>query len=170
MKSISFKEHPQEIELSRVGADDNEDEQIDEHLRWCARCRSVVIDYRWLQGEVTSALRTEAEAVVVPGPKWWEVQRRLLADQRRRAVSRLVSASAGAALTVASMLAFSFGGVGAGAMAQTLPPEPVVAPAPATVPMRVVTSPKFTPTAPCTEAGPSPTPAFVLPPTPPPEL
>ena len=64
--------HPKEIELARF-EDGEASTGVAEHLRWCARCRSVVADYRWLQGEVTATLALAADSVPVPRPKWWAV-------------------------------------------------------------------------------------------------
>jgi len=159
--------HPGEIELVGSGEGDGSGD-VAEHLRWCARCRSVVADHRWLEGEIGATLAAAADAVPVPQPRWWVVQGRLAAGQRRVAGWR-VSAVAGAVLAFCLMLSLS-PVLGTAVAARTLPPEAMVAPAPATAvgtSEHVASLATPTPAISRGESTPSPTPAFMLPPTPP---
>jgi hypothetical protein len=74
-----------------------------EHLRWCARCRSALADYRWLQGELAASLAVAADAVVVPRPRWRAVQGQLR-TRRRQAAGWRASAFAGVALAICFLL------------------------------------------------------------------
>ena len=162
------KTHPKEKELARFGEGDVS-VVVAEHLRWCARCRSAVADYRWLQGEIEATLTAAAEAVVVPGPKWWAVQERLFASRRRLVMGRRVSAFASTILAVCLMMSVpNF--LGLAVAAQMSQPEVVVVPAPVTAAVSgasVASMATPTPVMSCADAEPSSTPAFVLPPTPP---
>jgi len=164
------KVHPQEIELAHL--DDEETSVcVTEHLHWCARCRSIVADYVWLQGEIAATLATVADAVPVPRPKWWAVQEALFTSQRRQITGWRVSAAASVVLAVCLMLVIS-PVLGTAVVARTLSPEVMVAPAPVTavVSSELVASVATpTPVVSCEGAIPlpAPTPAFMLPPTPP---
>jgi len=170
------KVHPREIELARMGdgeadAGVRRSAAVMEHLHWCARCRSVVADYVWLQGEIAATLVTAADAVPVPRSKWWVVQDALFTSQRRQITGWRVSAAASVVLAVCLMLVTS-PVLGTAVVARTLPPEVMVAPAPVTdvVPGELVVSvATSTPVVSCEGAIPlpAPTPAFMLPPTPP---
>ena len=160
--------HPGEAELARFGEGDNDAAQ-EEHLRWCARCRSVVADYRWLGEEIGASLQAAADGVPVPRPRWWDVQERLLASERQRARRLRVPAVASVVLAFSLMLALS-PVVGTAVAARTLPPRAAIAPSPfitdlASSPATSLATP--TPFVSRDEVTPLPTPAFVLPPTPP---
>lgn len=167
------KVHLRETELACL-SDGEPDVEMAEHLRWCARCRSIATDYRWLQGEIKATLAAVADAVAVPGPKWRVVQERMSASQRRRVAVPRVSAVASVVSAVCLMLSVSpvLGTAAIAQTARTLPPEPIVAPAPA---MAVVSSEPgehlalmATPTPDISheEAALALTPAVMLPPTP----
>ncbi len=163
--------HLRETELARL-SDGEADVEMDGHLRWCARCRSVVADYRWLQGEITAALAAAASAVVVPRPSWWAVQEVLSTSRRRQITGGRVSAVASLVLTVCLMLSVSpvLGTAAIVQTARTSPPEPMVAPAPVTAVVpgeRAASMATPTPVMSCEEITPLPTPALMLPPTPP---
>jgi hypothetical protein len=160
--------HPGEAELARFGEGDKSAE-LEDHLRWCARCRSVVADYRWLGEEVGASLRSAAGAVEVPRPRWWAVQERLSASERRQARRLRVPAVASVVLAFSLMLALS-PVVGTAVAARTLPPEAMVAPVPFTTIVSdgsVTSAVTATPAVSSEAATPLPTPGFVLPPTPP---
>jgi hypothetical protein len=171
--------HLRETELARLSEESEEEVGVSvaEHLRWCARCRSGVADYRWLQGEIVAALSAAADAVAVPRSRWWAVQEALSAGQRRQAAGWRASAVASVVLAVCLMLSLSpiLGTAAMAHAARTAVPEPVIAPAPVTA---VVSGGHFsgeclasmatpTPVVSCGEATPLPTPALMLPPTPP---
>ena len=159
--------HPGEAELARFGEGDKSAE-IEDHLRWCARCRSIVADYRWLGEEVEASLGAVADAVEVERPRWWAVQERLSASERRQARRLRVPAVASVVLAFSLMLALS-PVVGTAVAARTLSPEAMVAP----VPFMTIVSDELGPAVTATPAilseaaMPLPTPGFVLPPTPP---
>jgi len=156
--------HPAEKELGGEAST-----SVTEHLRWCARCRGIVADYDWLQGEIEATLVAAADAVPIPRPKWWAVQELKFASQRRRIVGGRISAVASVVLTVCLMLSIS-PVLGTTVVAQILSPEPVVALAPVAAAISgesLALVATLTPVISCEEATPSPTPAFVLPPTPP---
>jgi hypothetical protein len=159
--------HPGETELARF-SDGAAGAGVAEHVRWCARCRSVVADYAWLGGEIGATLAAAADAVPVPRPRWWAVQEHLLAGQRRVAGWR---ASALASVMLAFCLMLSLSPVlGPAAVARTLLPEAATAPAPETAAVPGASLvPLATPTPAIADgqATPAPTPAFALPPTPP---
>jgi hypothetical protein len=160
--------HPGEAELARFGEGDKSAE-LEDHLRWCARCRSVVADYRWLGEEVGASLRSAAGAVEVPRPRWWAVQERLSASERRQARRLRVPAVASVVLAFSLMLALS-PVVGTAVAARTLPPEAMVAPVPFTTSISRgdgISLATPTPVVSRDEATALPTPGFMLPPTPP---
>ena len=158
--------HLREMELARL-SDEEAAGDIAAHLRWCARCRSVVADYRWLQGEIETALAAAAEAAPVPGSKWWAVQARLFAGRRRQIAGWRASAFASVVLAVSLMLsAPSFLAPAVVALGEQPGAATVPAPVTALAAGESVATP--TPAISCAdEALPSPTPAVVLPPTPP---
>jgi len=156
--------HLSETDLASL-SDDGPDEGVAEHLRWCARCRSAAAGYRWLQGEIKGALADAADAAPVPRSKWWAVQAGVRAGRRRQVVGGRISVFASALAAVCLML-FVPGFSDSAVTAQTNQLELAAVPAPITVPVEhalSVTTP--TPALSCEEATPSPTPAFVLPPT-----
>jgi len=176
------KIHPRETELagfSEQSGSEGADGQLAEHLRWCARCRSAVAEYRWLEGEVEATLTAAADAIAVSRPEWRTVRERLFTLQRRRVAGGRVSAVASVALAFCLMLTVS-PVLGPAAVGRTLSPDAFFARAPLTaaasdehgVPCGTLVTP--TPVISCAEETPSlsktplaPTPAFVLPPTPP---
>lgn len=132
--------HLGEIELAQLSDKAGREAvgaEIVEHLRWCARCRSAVADYGWLQREISATLTAAADGVFVPRPQWWAVQERVFAGRRRQITAWRVSSIAGVALAVCLMVAgatiAASPAPSTGAVAQTLSPELVVAPAPVTV-------------------------------------
>ena len=148
------KVHPNQDELawlSELGDDGEEEVALEHvaHLQWCTRCRSVVSEYRWLQNEVTGTLAVAANAVRVPRPRWWEIERSLLIATRRgtrgwrlSAVASVVSVATAPLLdTVEDIDDHLDSGLSS-----------VVTPTPSTLPV-------------C-ESTPLPTPALALPPTP----
>ena len=94
--------HPLEIELARFG-ELNDREELERHLQRCSRCRRALAEYDWVEGEVTSTLEAEADAVPVPPPNWHTVRERVGDAERRKRGQRLVVA-AGAALVVCLMV------------------------------------------------------------------
>lgn len=100
-----YSPHPDEIKLARLAETDNgaADAEMLEHLRWCARCRTLVADYRWLQDEMAGALGFAADAVRVPRPRWWTVHNELITGQRKQNTVGRVSAIASAVLAVCLM-------------------------------------------------------------------
>ena len=158
--------HLMETELAYL-SDGESGAEVAAHLRWCARCRSVAADYCWLQGEIETALATVAEAVPVPGSRWWAVQARLFAGRRRQIAGWRVSAFASVVLAVSLMLsAPSFLTPAVVALGEQPGAATVPAPVTAFAAGESVATP--TPVISCAdEALPPPTPAVVLPPTPP---
>ena len=165
--------HPSEVDLawlSELDADGDKipDAEMAEHLRWCADCRSVVADHRWLQEKVTAALAVAADAVPVPRPKWWRVQEALSARQQRQVASWRGSTIASVVLAVCLILSASPVLGTAAILAQTSP-EAVIATAPDVEAHTVLTSTSSATPTPATfhqEAVLSPTPVLMLPPTP----
>jgi len=160
--------HPGEAELARFsegegGAD------VAEHLRWCARCRGVIADYRWLQEEIGGTLAAAVDAMALPRSKWWIVQERISATRRRRVAGWRASAIASVVSAVCLMLLVS-PVPGTTVVARTLPPEPMVAPSPVAVVVSGESGEHLmaTPTPAISRDGTalSPTPALILPPTP----
>jgi hypothetical protein len=110
-----YSAHPDEGALARMAeADDGAanagaadagaaNAEMLEHLRWCARCRTRVADYRWLQDELVGALGATADAVRVPHPRWWAVREGLITTTRQRSTASRVSALASAVLAVCLM-------------------------------------------------------------------
>ena len=162
--------HPGEMELARMG-DGEDGAGVAEHVRWCARCRSIGADFGWLGGEIQAALSAAADGVSVPRPQWWVVQEHLHASQRRRVAGRQVSAAAGVLLAAYLMLWVSVSpALGTAVAARTSPPEAIIAPAPAMALVSdagVALEATPTPVILCEAATAAPTPAFMLPPTPP---
>ncbi|MDY6878128.1 MAG: hypothetical protein SWK90_18250 [Chloroflexota bacterium] len=122
------KIHPGEIELARF-EEGEASADVAEHLHWCARCRSGVADYRWLQGEVAATLALAADRVPLPRPRWWAVCESLATGQRRRVVRQ--RASVLASLALAFLLILSAPGLlGTTIVAQAVPADVQVAPVP----------------------------------------
>jgi hypothetical protein len=172
------KVHPEQTELARW-SDGEARADIATHVRWCAACRSAVADYRWLAGEIETTLTAAADTVKVPRPRWWALQGRLIAEQRRRVAGRQVSAVASVLLAVCLMLSLSPVLLRTAVAARMVPLDAMVVPAPVTA-MTASTAnvasvsgihaaPGTTPTPILAraEATPVPTPDFALPPTPP---
>jgi hypothetical protein len=127
--------HPSEIELARLAERDDlaADAETLDHLRWCARCRTLVADYRWLQDEMVSALGSTAGAARIPRPRWWAVHQTLIAGQRRQNAAGRISAIASAVLAVCLMFfqpllpgPSLLGGLGLSQASQQAPPALVV--------------------------------------------
>jgi anti-sigma factor RsiW len=110
--------HPHEIELARFSELEDR-EELASHLQWCSRCRRILADYGWVEGEITSLLEAEADAVSIPHPNWREVRGELgRAERRSRGRERLMAA--GAALVMCLMLGAPFV-LGGEAQAQVVP-------------------------------------------------
>ena len=157
--------HPKEIDLARLselGVDTGA--EMAEHLRWCARCRSVVADHRWLQEEISATLAVAVDAVPVPRPKWWAVQEVLLTRQRRQVAGWRGSAIASVVLTICLMLSASPVLGTSATMVHTLPPEAIIATAPDLVSGSATPTPAIFRQV--QEITPLPTPVLALPPTP----
>jgi len=173
-------EHPEERALARW-AESGADPSVEEHLRWCARCRSAAADYRWLEQEVGAALAEAADAAPVPRPKWWEVRGRLFAGQPHPGSVWRASVVVGAVLIFCQAIALPPAASPALAVDPATAPPPVVAlvsraPGSASLSTDAV-EPMATPTPNAsldaedgadgeTRAAPSPTLAPVLPPRP----
>jgi hypothetical protein len=97
--------HPDENALACLAETDDgaANAEMLEHLHWCARCRTRVADYRWLQDEIVGALGAAADAVHVPHPRWWAVREGLTTKTRQRNTASRVSAFASAVLAVCLM-------------------------------------------------------------------
>ncbi len=155
--------------LSELDSDNDLDNEITEHLRWCADCRSAVADHRWLQEKITTMLAVAADVAPIPRPRWWAVQEALLSSRQRQVASWRGSTIASVVLAVCLMLSASPVLGTAAMMAQTAQtfPEAVIATAPD---IRVHTVLTSTPTPAifrqAQNVTPSPTPVLVLPPTP----
>lgn len=163
-----MKVHLLETELAFL-SDGETDDSVAEHLCWCVRCRSTAADYRWLQGEIETILTAAADAVPVPRAKWWAVQAGVRAGRRRQAVGARVSSFASVVMAACLML-FAPAFLSQSAATEVKQPQLVVIPAPVTVSVageRAITVDTPTPAICSQEATPLPTPAFVLPPTPP---
>jgi predicted anti-sigma-YlaC factor YlaD len=170
--------HPSEVELARWSDGPEADAGLLEHLRWCARCRNVASEYRWLQEEVSAALADAAATAPAPRPRWWAVQESLSAARRRQVAGWRLSAIAGVVLCVSLMLSTAPVLDTAVLMAQTAQvssPEAAIATAPLTSAATPdCANPTPTPvvyrggqgTADCPNP-PSSTPVLILPPTPP---
>jgi hypothetical protein len=123
--------HLRETELACADmgeADARVSTDADEHLRWCARCRSAAAEYRWLGERIEDTLVATAGMVNVPRPRWRVVKRRMAAGQKRRITGWRASATAGIALAICAILSLS-SIVGVTVAAQTSPPEAVMTPA-----------------------------------------
>jgi hypothetical protein len=118
--------HPGEMELA-CSKSEFEASTAD-HLRWCARCRSLAAEYRWLDEQLTDALASVSEVVPVARPKWRAVKRRIVAGRQRRIAGWRVSAIASLTLSICMLLSIS-SVVGATVAAQLTSPEAVVTPA-----------------------------------------
>lgn len=99
-----------------------------DHLRWCARCRSLAAEYRWLDGQLVDALVSASEVVPVARPKWRAVKQRIAIGRQRRIAGWRASAIASVALAICMLLSIS-SVVGATVAAQLTSPEAVVTPA-----------------------------------------
>jgi anti-sigma factor RsiW len=83
--------HLTEAELSCLSDSERHANQ-GAHLGGCARCQNAAAEYRWLQDQVGSALRSAAETVPVARPRWGAVRRGMRAERRRRVVGWRASA------------------------------------------------------------------------------
>jgi hypothetical protein len=165
------KVHPVEMELA-CWDDGEASAGVVGHVRWCARCRSAVADYRWLAGEIGATFAAVADAVDVPRPQWWAVHGRLLASQRRWVAGGRASAVASVVSVVCLMLWLSPvlpPALGTAVALRTPPPEAMVVSAPVTAPVSGTGALGATPTPIVSRADATlaPTPDFALPPTPP---
>jgi len=164
------EEHPLEIELSRF-SESKDDEGVGTHVQGCSRCRRILVEYGWLEGEVASVLEAKAREVPVPRTSWQAVREGLGRAERRRERGQLLVV-AGAALMACLMLVAPLG-LGGKVEAQGAPgPAVVTAPAPATVDHPLSgTRPWSTREVPSPRAvsrdGPGTSLPFVPPPTPP---
>lgn len=161
--------HLDRLDLARLSDTDGE-EGTAEHLRWCGRCRSVVADHRWLQGEIEDVLSAVALATPVPHPRWLEVQRRVATWRQWLSAGWRASAFAGVALTAGLVLTMStliapVGSAQAAALDAAATPAPAMAGAPAIADDSAATTTPDVPGEATTFVG--PTPSLVLPPTPP---
>jgi hypothetical protein len=95
--------HPTDVELAGLSGESAARGLLG-HIRGCARCRSVVADYRWLQGEVAETLKSVANEVPTPRSQWREVQGRLLGSRNRQATVAQVSAVVSAAMALCLLL------------------------------------------------------------------
>jgi len=166
--------HLSEIDLARFSqSDGNEAQETDarqvEHLRWCAHCRSIVADHRWLQEEVTATLAIAANALPVPRSKWWVVREALSARQRRQETRWRVSAVASVVLTICLMLSTSpvLSTAAIARSAYTSSPEAGAATAPVSAPSISIVTPTPAVVRQVQAVTPLPTPVLKLPPTPP---
>lgn len=161
--------HLPETELACAGSGET-DICLVEHLRWCAQCRSAAAEYRWLGERIEDALTATADAVDVPRPRWRTVKRRMAAGQNRRIAGWRVSATAGIAFAICTILSLS-SIIGVTVAAQTSSPEAVMTPAPATAVLFDARTPSIaTPTPIASREGiesPSILTLPLLPPTPP---
>ncbi len=123
--------HLQERELARLSDREVIEAEVIDHLRWCARCRSVAAEYDWLQEEITTTLGTVAEAVPIPQPTWREISSGLHTDRQRVMVRRRLSAAMGVAMACLLIIGPSVLDVGA-AVQSTLSPSVMTAPMPIT--------------------------------------
>lgn len=167
MRTAGFK-HPTLSELAQA-SDGEAGSEVQEHLRRCSRCRTIAADYLWLTRELTAVFKLTAEAVSAPIPAWQPVRERLSAGRRQAVVMRL-SIAACLLLAIGTMM-FSSPAKEIVAQGLTSPPHAVEARlsyVPITRP--VIHSPLgvavATPT-PALRLAVLPTPAPLLPPTPP---
>lgn len=160
--------HPDEIELAR-SSDGQVDESCAAHLRWCARCRTVAADHRWMQKEVQGVMAVAAESAPLPRPRWRAVRDGMRAARRRQVVREYAFSFAGVVLAACLLLlapgfldrSAALGVDRPGTPALSIPAAP---PSPDNYVLPVVTP---TPLAFVRDAVPAPTPPVVLPPTPP---
>ncbi|MBN1979308.1 MAG: hypothetical protein JW918_18075 [Anaerolineae bacterium] len=117
--------HLREIEMA-CSKDEFEADAAD-HLRWCARCRSLAAEYRWLDERLADALASVSENVPVVRPGWRAIKQRIVAGRQRRIAGWRVSAIVGVALVSCILLLVS-SVVGATVAAQLASPEAVVTP------------------------------------------
>jgi hypothetical protein len=166
--------HPRDSELAGLSGE-SFDDGILEHVRCCARCRSVVADYDWLQEELAGTLTRVVSDVAVPRSAWWELQDRLLESSRRQSVRIQLSAVVGAAMVVCLLLCVP-GFIRPAAAAQALQPEASLRPTPMVVAepagvcgrsLPATTSAVVTVPRPASHSQSSPAPALVPLPTPP---
>ncbi len=162
MRTINFG-HPAPYELAQLG-DEEAVSELQEHLRRCARCRTVAADYAWLTRELTTVLRAAAEAAGVPPHSGWQfVRERLSASRRRQAILVRLSLIACTFLAVGTMV-FSSRPGDVAAQGVTMPPRAMVATRPVTsVSARMSVATPTPPLGPVLFLTPAP----LLPPTPP---
>lgn len=95
--------HPGELQLARL-SDEAAVWNAADHLGWCARCRRILADFQWLEGEVTASLEAEATAAPVPRADCGAVSSRLGRSAGHLSRNRLAFAAT-AALLVCVMIA-----------------------------------------------------------------
>jgi hypothetical protein len=123
--------HPRDSKLAGLTGE-SIDDRILEHVRCCARCRSVVADYDWLQEELAGTLTGVVSDGPVPRSAYWELQDRLLESSRRQSVRIQLSAVVRAAMVVCVLLCVP-GFMRPAAAAQALQPEASLRPTPMVV-------------------------------------
>ncbi|MBN1954156.1 MAG: hypothetical protein JW900_03800 [Anaerolineae bacterium] len=122
--------HLTELALAHIA--DAESPPVIEHLRSCRECQRAVGEYRWLQGEITAALKTEAKAIPLPRPRWWDLWERLHGGRGPAAATRRLFAAAGIAMLICSLLVAWSLPTPVNA-SSALPPKPLSIPLPAIV-------------------------------------
>jgi hypothetical protein len=123
--------HPTDGELARLSGERTGGRVLG-HVRSCARCRRVVADYDWLQGELAETLTSVVDEVPVPRSAWWELQDKLLDSKRSQSARIHISAVVSAGMIVCLLL-YVPGFMRPSAAAQALQPEPSVRPTPIVV-------------------------------------
>ena len=124
--------HPTDYELVQLSGGSPTCEDL-EHVRSCARCRSVVSEYDWLEGALGETLNSFAREIPVRRSEWWQVQNRLVERRRRQSIRIQMSALTSAAMVVCLLLCAPVLTKPAVA-AQALEPEPALRPTPIVVP------------------------------------
>jgi hypothetical protein len=102
---------------------------VSEHVRSCARCRRVLADYDWLQGELAETLAGVADTVPLRRSAWRELQDKMFDSRRRQSVRMHISAMTSAAMAICLLLCVP-GFLRPSAVAQLLQPGPSVRPTP----------------------------------------
>jgi hypothetical protein len=120
--------HPTDVELARLSGKGTASGNL-EHIHSCTRCRSVMADYDWLQGELAETLKSVANEVPVPQAAWSEMQDRLL-ERKHCQVVRIQVSAVTSAVMVLCLLLWAPGFMKPTAAAQTVPPEVLMRPTP----------------------------------------
>jgi hypothetical protein len=95
--------HPTDFQLASL-SDEGASSGGRKHIRSCARCRSAVADYEWLEAELAATLETAAKRARSPRATWWELQNRLNESRHLQVVRLRASAVLSAAMTVCLLL------------------------------------------------------------------